>query len=198
MSHPPQMITILISYSARSRYVQGDHLSFCRRRAWYRIAAHRSNADANRRKLLSGFQVIFSSMECTRRMARLMFSNRATVFDQAPIVLLAAECAAHWHLASAKHDEIAGLSVELGFQVAARGRTRELDAGLDAHRGTPLSTLACRCVTSASLSVEKQTRSGKAPDCVCAPSLLSVVQPRRRSHHGSCARPATHAAPPLR
>jgi hypothetical protein len=133
----------------------------------------------------AGSQVIFSRRECTRRMVRLMFSNRATVFDQAPIVLLTAECAAHWHLASAKHDEIAG-----------RGRTRELDAGLDAHRGTPLSTLACRCVTSASLSVEKQTRSGKAPDCVFAPSLLSVVQPRRRSHHGSCARPATHAAPP--
>ena len=109
----------------------------------------------------AGSQVIFSRRECTRRMVKLMFSNRATVFDQAPIVLLAAECTAHWHLASAKHDEIAGLSVELGFQVAARGRTRELDASLDAHRGTPLSTLACRCVTSASLSVEKQTRSGK-------------------------------------
>ena len=59
-------------------------------------------------------------------MARLMFSNRATVFDQAPIVLLAAECAAHWHLASAEHDEIAGLSVELGFQVAARLRAIKL------------------------------------------------------------------------
>jgi len=106
----------------------------------------------------AGSQVIFSRRECTRRMVRLMFSNRATVFDQAPIVLLTAECAAHWHLASAKHDEIAGLSVELGFQVAARGRTRELDAGLDAHRGTPSSTLACRCVTSALLSVENRAR----------------------------------------
>jgi hypothetical protein len=60
------------------------------------------------------------------------------VFDQAPIVLPAAERAAHRHLAASEHDEIARLSAELGFQVAARRRARELYAGLYAHRDTPL------------------------------------------------------------
>jgi hypothetical protein len=72
------------------------------------------------------------------RNAMLMFRDRAMVFDQAPIVLPAAECAAHRHLASAEHDEIARLSAELGFQAVARNRARELYAGLYAHRYTPL------------------------------------------------------------
>ena len=70
-------------------------------------------------------------------MVRLMFSNRATVFDQAPIVLLAAEFAAHRQVASAEHNEIAGLSAELGFQVTTGNRTREPDASMYAHRDTP-------------------------------------------------------------
>ena len=77
-------------------------------------------------------------MERTTRKATLMFRDRAMVFDQAPIVLPAAECAAHRHLASAEHNEIARLSAELRFQVAARSRARELYAGLYAHRYTPL------------------------------------------------------------
>lgn len=68
------------------------------------------------------------------RRARLLFRDRAMVFDQAPIVLAAAECAAHRHLASAEHDEIACFSAELGFQVVACSRARELYAGLNAHR----------------------------------------------------------------
>jgi hypothetical protein len=46
-----------------------------------------------------------------------MFRDRAMVFDQAPIVLLAAESTVHRHLVSAEHDEIACLSAELGFQL---------------------------------------------------------------------------------
>jgi hypothetical protein len=86
-----------------------------------------------------------------------MLRDRAMVFDQAPIVLPAAECAAHWHLASSEHDEIARLSAELGFQVAARSRARELYAGLYAHRDTPL--LACR-MCKVCLAVGWQTRFG--------------------------------------
>jgi hypothetical protein len=87
-------------------------------------------------------QLIFSSVECAARNATLMFTGRVMVFDQAPKMPPAAECAAHRHLASSEHDEIARLSAELGFQVAASRRARELYAGLYAHRDTPL--LACR------------------------------------------------------
>jgi hypothetical protein len=91
---------------------------------------------------LAGSQLIFCSLDCAARNAGLMFPDRVMVFDQAPTVLPAAECAAHRHLASSEHDEIASLSDELGFQVAAGRRARELYAGLYAHRNTPL--LACR------------------------------------------------------
>jgi hypothetical protein len=102
----------------------------------------------------AGSLLIFSSVGYATRRARLMFRDRAMVFDQAPIVLPAAECAAHWYLASSEHDEIACLSAELRFQVAASRRARELYAGLYAHRDTP--PLARRSVRSALLS------------CVCA------------------------------
>src|SRR5882757_8155682 len=85
----------------------------------------------------TGSQLVFSSLDCVARNAMLMFPDRMMVFDQAPIMLPAAECAAHRYLASSEHDEIARLSVELGFQVAARCRARELYAGLYAHRDTP-------------------------------------------------------------
>jgi len=85
----------------------------------------------------TGSQLVFSSVDCVARNAMLMFPDRMMVFDQAPIMLPAAECAAHRYLASSEHDEIARLSVELGFQVAARCRARELYAGLYAHRDTP-------------------------------------------------------------
>jgi hypothetical protein len=45
------------------------------------------------------------------------FRDQAMVFDQAPIVLLAAESTVHWHLVSAEHNEIACLSADLGFQL---------------------------------------------------------------------------------
>ena len=95
--------------------------------------------DASR---LATSQLILSSVHCAARNATLMFPDRLMVFDQVPIMLPAAECAAHRHLASSEHDEIARLSAELGFQVAASRRARELYAGLYAHRDTPL--LACR------------------------------------------------------
>ena len=82
-------------------------------------------------------QVIFSVLERVRRRAKRLFRNRAMVFDQAPGVLPAAECAAHRHHAPAEHDQIACLSAELGFQVAACSRARELYAGLHAHFYTP-------------------------------------------------------------
>jgi hypothetical protein len=71
-------------------------------------------------------------------MGNAMLRDQAMVLDQAPVVLPAAECAAHGHLALAEHHEVARLSAELGFQVAARNRARELYAGLYAHRYTPL------------------------------------------------------------
>jgi hypothetical protein len=82
-------------------------------------------------------QIIFSGVDRTTRGARLIFRDLAMVFDQAPIVLTAAECAAHWHLVSSEHEEIARLSAEQGFQVAARSRARKLYAGFYAHRDTP-------------------------------------------------------------
>src|SRR5215471_12974753 len=91
-------------------------------------------------KLLTGPELIFSSEDCAARNATV--AGRVMVFDQLPIMLAAAECAAHRHLASSEHDEIARLSAELGFKVAASRRARELYAGLYAHRDTPL--LACR------------------------------------------------------
>jgi len=93
-------------------------------------------------KGLAGSHVIFSSVEHAARKATLMVTDRVTVFDQPPKMLTAAECAAHRHFASSEHDEIACLGAELGFQVAASRRARELYAGLYAHRNTPL--LACR------------------------------------------------------
>src|SRR5258705_5717868 len=103
----------------------------------------------------TGSQLVFSSVDCAARNAMLMFADRMMVFDQAPIMLPAAECAAHRYLASSEHDEIARLSAELGFQVAARCRARELYAGLYAHRDTP--PIARRSVRSALLSVGNQT-----------------------------------------
>jgi hypothetical protein len=91
--------------------------------------------DANR---LAGSQLVFPSMDCAAHNARLMFPDRVMVFDQAPMVLPAAECTAHRHLAASEHDEIARVGAELGIQVAARRRARELYAGLYAHRVTPL------------------------------------------------------------
>src|SRR5260370_23630990 len=90
--------------------------------------------DASR---LDTSQLILSSVHCAARNATLMFPDRLMVFDQVPIMLPAAECAAHRHLASSEHDEIARLSAELGFQVAASRRARELYAGLYAHRNIP-------------------------------------------------------------
>jgi hypothetical protein len=73
-----------------------------------------------------------------RPRVRLLFCDRAMVFDQAPVVLPTTECAAHRHHAPAEHDKIAGLGAELRFQVAACRRARELYAGLYAHLDTPL------------------------------------------------------------
>jgi hypothetical protein len=55
-----------------------------------------------------------------------MFHDWAMVFEQAPIVLPAAECAPHGRVASSEYDEIACLSIELGFQAMARRRARKL------------------------------------------------------------------------
>jgi len=85
-----------------------------------------------------------------------MVAGRVMVFDQPPIMLPAAECAAHRHFASSEHDEIACLSAELGFQVAASRRARELYAGLYAHRNTPL--LACRMLRCLAVG---ETRFGR-------------------------------------
>ena len=97
--------------------------------------------DASR---LAASQLILSSVHCAARNATVMFPDRMMVFDQVPIMLSAAECAAHRHLASSEHDEIARLSAELGFQVAASRRARELYVGLYAHRDTPYLTAGCR------------------------------------------------------
>src|SRR5262245_51611771 len=78
------------------------------------------------------------------------------VFDQPPIMLPAAECAGNRHLASSEHAEIGRLSAELGFQVAASRRARELYAGLYAHRNTPL--LACRMLRCLAVG---ETRFGR-------------------------------------
>lgn len=133
-----------------------------------------------------------------------MFRDRAMVFDQAPIVLPAAECAAHWYLASSEHDEIACLSAELRFQVAASRRAGELYAGLYAHRDTP--PLARRSVRSALLSVETKlispTKKNRFEGTICHMTvdmlgqLFSVVQPSQRSHLALRARPAARDFPP--
>jgi hypothetical protein len=60
-------------------------------------------------------QVIFFGVDRTTRGARLMFRDLAMVFDQAPIVLSAAECAAHRHLALPEQGEIARLGAKQGF-----------------------------------------------------------------------------------
>jgi hypothetical protein len=120
-----------------------------------RFPSHASPAPAAPRP------VIFSGLERATRSARLMFRDRAMVFDQAPMVLPAAECAAHWYLASSEHGEIARLSAELGFQVAARSRARELYAGLYAHRDTP--PLACRSVRSAGWGIQSDLISEGIP-----------------------------------
>ena len=132
-----------------------------------------------------------------------MFRDRAMVFDQAPIVLPAAECAAHWYLASSEHDEIACLSAELRFQVAASRRARELYAGLYAHRDTP--PLARRSVRSALLSVGNQTyfanEKNRFEGTTCHMTvdmlgqLFSVVQPMQRSHLALRTRPAARDSP---
>jgi hypothetical protein len=100
---------------------------------------------ADDRKDLAASQLILFSVHGAARNATLMFPDRMMVIDQVPIMLPAAECAAHRHLASSEHDEIARLSAELGFQVAASRRAGELYAGLYAHRDTPL--LAGRIVS---------------------------------------------------
>ena len=55
-----------------------------------------------------------------------MFHDRAMIFEQAPKVLPAAECAPHWRVAFSEYDEVARLSIELGLQAVARRRARKL------------------------------------------------------------------------
>jgi hypothetical protein len=85
----------------------------------------------------AGSHLIFFNVKRAARKATLMLTGRVIGFDQAPIMLPAAECAAHRHLALSEHDEIARLSAQLGFQRAAGHHAREPYVGLYAHPDAP-------------------------------------------------------------